>query len=252
MHRVIFMTVKRILLGVMSIVIAAAPAWAQAAQEPPKVYNGSFGGGIALTGGNTDTKNYNLTLGLVRDPKTKNVMKTDVAYLRGSQTDILSVDKTAIKLRDEYTISGRTFVFGQVDYLRDKFKQIIFLWAPIGGVGYKLVNKDSTKFQIDGGTGAILERNPGKTVSRSASLTTGESFQQKVSSSSVFTESLSTLWKTNDFGDSLTSFSVALTTSVAKNLDVKVSFIDSYKNKPASATIKKNDTAFVTTFVIKY
>jgi len=252
MHRVIFMNLRRLLLGLISIMVAAVTAWAQAAQEPPRVYTGSFGGGIALTGGNTDTKNYNLTLGLVRDSKTRNVMKTDVTYLRGSQTDILSVDKTAIKLRDEYTFSGRTFAFGQVDYLRDKFKQIIFLWAPIGGVGYKLLNKDSTKFQVDGGTGAILERNPGKTVSRSASLTTGENFQQKVSSTSVFTESLATLWKTNDFSDSLTNFSLALTTSVAKNLDVKVSFIDSYKNRPASATIKKNDTAFVTTFVIKY
>src|SRR5262249_28114518 len=152
-----------------------ASAFAQEPQQPMKTYTGSFGGGIALTGGNTDTKNFNLAFGLVRDPKTKNVVKADAIYLRGSKSDTIEVDRTAIKLRDEYTISGRTFTFGQVDYLRDQFKQIIFLWAPVGGVGYKLVNNDTTKFEVDGGAGGYFERNPGKAVIRSGSLTTGES-----------------------------------------------------------------------------
>ena len=134
-----------------------------------------------------------------------------------------------------------------MDYLRDKFKQIIFLWAPVAGVGYKLVNTDSTKFSIDGGAGGIMEKNPGKTSSKSGSLTTGESFQQRLSSTSVFTHSLATIWKTQDFGDSLTNFSAGLTTSALSKLDVKLEFIDSYKNKPATALVKKNDTAFVTT-----
>jgi putative salt-induced outer membrane protein YdiY len=243
---------KRLLLSLIFTLFVTITVFAQEPAQPKDVYVGSFGGGIALTGGNTDTKNFNLTFNLVRDPKTKNVIKTDALYLRGSQTDVLSVDRTAIKLRDEYTISGRTFAFGQVDYLRDQFKQIIFLWAPVGGLGYKLVNNDRTKFEVDGGAGGYFERNPGKTVSRSASLMTGESFAQKVSSTATFTESFSTIWKTSDFSDSLTNFNVALTTSVAKNLEVKFSFIDSYKNKPATIGIKKNDTAFVTTFVVKY
>ena len=211
-----------------------------------------MGGGIALTGGNTDTKNFNLTFNLVRDPKTRNVIKASAAYLRGNQNHVNTLDRTAFNLRDEYTISGRTFTFGQVDYLRDKFKQIIFLWAPVAGVGYKLINTDSTKFAIDGGTGGILERNPGKAVSKSGSLTMGENFQQKLSSTATFTESVATLWKTNDFADSLTNFSAGLTTSILRKLDIKFEFIDSYKSKPPTAFVKKNDTAFVTTLVVKF
>src|SRR5689334_18958170 len=111
------------------VFLVATVAFSQAPEEP-KVTTGNFGGGFAITGGNTDTKNFNLTFAMVRDPKTRNVIKANAAYLRGDQNDILSVDRTAINLRDEYTFSGRTFAFGQLDYLRDQFKQIIFLWAP--------------------------------------------------------------------------------------------------------------------------
>ena len=120
------------------------------------------------------------------------------------------------------------------------------------GVGYKLINTDSTKFAIDGGAGGILERNPGKAVSKSGSVTTGENLQQKLSSTATFTESVATLWKTNDFADSLTNFSAGLTTSILRKLDIKFEFIDSYKNKPPTVLVKKNDTAFVTTLVVKF
>ena len=52
--------------------------------------------------------------------------------------------------------------------------------------------------------------------------------------------------------DSLTNFSVGLATTLVGNLQLKVEFIDSYKNRPANPTLKKNDTAFLTTFVLKF
>jgi putative salt-induced outer membrane protein len=245
------MAASRSLCFVTFSLLFTSRVFGQAA-PPPKTYAGSLGGGIALTGGNTDTKNINLTFNFVRDPKTRNIFKSNATYLRGNQNDILSVDRTAVNLRDEYTLSGRTFAFGQVDYLRDQFKDIIFLWTPVGGIGYNLVNTDLTKFGVDGGAGAFLERNPGKPVSRSGSLKAGQNLQQKLSSTATLTEALSTVWKTSDFGDSLTGFNLGLTTSIARKLELKIEFIDSYKNKPPSVRIKKNDTAFVTTFVVKF
>ena len=240
------------ILGLLTLTLALTSHVFGQAAAPPKTYTGGLGGGIALTGGNTDTKNINLTFNLVRDPKTKNVFKSTAAYLRGTQNDILTLDRTAINLRDEYTLTGRTFVFGQVDYFRDQFKNIIFLWAPVGGIGYNIIKTDTRQFVVDGGAGAFLERNPGREVSRSGSVRAGESFQQKFSTASTFTEALSTIWKTSDFSDSLTSFNVGVTTSLVSKIELKIEFIDSYKNKPASASVKKNDTAFVTAFVVKF
>src|SRR5688572_25278838 len=67
--------------------------FAQAPQQPTPVYTGNIGGGFALTGGNTDTRNFNLTAGMVRDPKTRNVIKGTAAYLRGDQNDVLNLDR---------------------------------------------------------------------------------------------------------------------------------------------------------------
>jgi putative salt-induced outer membrane protein len=245
------MIVQRILCLLTFTLLITSRVLGQAA-PPPKTYAGSLGGGIALTGGNTDTKNINLTFNFVRDPKTRNVFKSSATYLRGNQNDVLNLDRTAVNFRDEYTLSGRTFAFGQVDYLRDQFKDIIFLWTPVAGIGYNLVNTDLTKFGVDGGAGAFIERNPGNPVSRSGGVKAGESLQQKISSTAALTEALSRVWKTSDFGDSLTSFNLGLVTSVARKLELKIEFIDSYKNKPPSARVKKNDTAFVTTFVVKF
>jgi hypothetical protein len=121
-------------LGILSVVIgslvASSYAIAQAPAEPTPVYTGNAGGGFALTNGNTDTRNFNLTGAFVRDPKTRNVIKGTANYFRGTQSDILNLDRASVNLRDEYTISNRSFVFGQLDYLRDQFKQIQFFWAP--------------------------------------------------------------------------------------------------------------------------
>ena len=103
-------------LGILSVLIpslaAAATAGAQAPAAPTPLYTGSLGGGFALTSGNTDTKNFNLAGAIVRDPKTRNVIKGTASYLRGTQGNLLNLDRTSVNLRDEYTISNRTFAFG--------------------------------------------------------------------------------------------------------------------------------------------
>jgi len=224
---------------------------AQATPPPPR-YTGNLGGGFALTSGNTDTRNFNLTGAIVASANAQNVIKGTASYFRGTQSDVINLDRTLVNMRDEYTVSNRTFVFGQLDYMRDQFKQINFFWAPTAGLGYKLINTDSSQLIVDGGAGGVLEKNPGIPSSKSGSIISGERFQQKLSAAASFTEGLSTLWKTSDFGDSLTNFSTGVTTTLIGKVQLKVELIDSYKHKPANLNVKKNDSAFVTTFVVKF
>src|SRR5262245_7229289 len=116
------------ILPLLFLLMIAFPSHAAFAQAPPemRVNTGNIGGGFAFTGGNTHTANFNLTAAITHDPKTRNVIKGAAAYLRGSEHDILNLNRTSFNIRDEFTVSGRTFVFGQTDYLRDQFKQIIF------------------------------------------------------------------------------------------------------------------------------
>jgi len=231
---------------------AQAQAPAQQPAAPMSIYSGSFGGGFALTGGNTDTANYNLTFNFVRDPKMRSVFKVDALYLRASQNDILTLHRSAAKARYEYNLTSRVFLFGEFGYLRDEFKQIDYLLAPIGGIGYRLINTDRTLLSFTGGAGGFFEKNLDLPLKKSGSVSAGEEFSHKLTPTTTITQSIYTLWKTNDFGDSLTNFRAGITTTLIQNLELKVEFIDSYKTKPPNSTIKKNDTAFLTTFLYKY
>jgi len=243
-----------VMAAIAAVVFTAQLATAQAQQPPAPtpLYTGSFGGGFALTSGNTDTKNFNLTFNLVRDPKMKSVFKVDALYLRGSQNDVLNLHRSALKLRYEYSLTSRVFLFGEFGYLKDEFKDIQYLLAPIGGIGYKLINTDRTLLAVSGGAGGYFEKNSFVPVKKSGSLNAGEEFSHKLTPTTTLTQSISTLWKTNDFGDSLTNFRAGVTTTLYQNLELKVEFLDSYKTKPPNPTIKKNDTAFLTTFLLKY
>src|SRR5947199_7322863 len=70
---------KQTIFAILLTVIAATIF---AADPPPKPWTSSIGAGLAITSGNTDTKNYNLSLATKYDPKTKFVFKADALYLR--------------------------------------------------------------------------------------------------------------------------------------------------------------------------
>ena len=65
------------------LVFLAIPAFGEDAKPPEKAWASSIGAGVAITSGNTDTKNYNLSFATKYDPKTKFVFKADALYLRG-------------------------------------------------------------------------------------------------------------------------------------------------------------------------
>src|SRR5438552_2705454 len=82
------------------------------------------------TNSNTDTKNINISMGIVRDPKTRSVLRVNGLYLRGEKESELIVNQTQFTIRDEINISPRTFVFAQGNYVRDTFKGIRNLFSP--------------------------------------------------------------------------------------------------------------------------
>src|SRR4051812_35791450 len=96
--------------SVSAIVIAfvACGLFAQTA-PPPKFWSSSFGAGLAITSGNTDTKNINLSFATKYDPKTKFVFKADALYLRGDSDGVKLVDKAGADARGEWSVSDRVF-----------------------------------------------------------------------------------------------------------------------------------------------
>jgi putative salt-induced outer membrane protein YdiY len=217
---------------------------------PPPAWTGSLGGGLSLTGGNTQSNSYNLDFSLVHDPKTKSIFKTDGSYLRTDTDGEATVDRTGLGVRYEYTLSGRSFAYGEVRYQRDVFKDVDYLITPTLGVGYRFVDREDLKFAVDAGLGFAFEKLRGQDATTSGAVNAGESLRWKLSSSASFVHAARAVWKTDDFGDAYYHFDAGILASLARRFDLKLSFVDEYKTRPP-ADKKKNDTAVLATIVFK-
>jgi putative salt-induced outer membrane protein YdiY len=229
-----------------------SPLFAQAPPPAPhKVWTLAASAGLALTSGNADTSNVNAAYDLVFDPQTRNIVKSDALLLRGTTEGDLSADRFNWNIRDQYTVNGRTYVFGQNQYLRDSFKDIDYLLAPTGGIGYKLLNTPETTLDTDLGAGGVWEKNADAVVEGSGAITLGEKLSRKLTSTTTFTQSFAGLWKTKDLDDSLYQFGVGIAAAVSSRVQLKVELLDVYKNKPPTAAVKKNDLATIVAIVYK-
>lgn len=232
--------------------LSSSPAFAQPAAPPPPTgpWVTSATAGLALTDGNKDTNTVNLGYDIVYDPKTKNVVKSQGLYLHGKSDGELTADRLALNARDEYELHPRLYTFGQLQYLQDQFKDIDYLVAPAGGLGYRLINTDPTKLSVDGGVGGVWEKAPLGEVKTSGAITLGEKFAHQLTDVAIVNQSLSALYKTSDFNDALYAFTASVTTTITAHTQLKVEFLDTYKNLVV-APVQKNDIALIVGMVFK-
>jgi putative salt-induced outer membrane protein YdiY len=253
------MRTARTLLALAVALLVAGPARAQEKlcpcpppSPPPPAWKGSLGGGLSLTGGNSETNSYNLVFALAHDPKQRGIFKADGFYLRADTDGEATVARTGLGARYEHALGGggRVFGFGEVRYLRDVFKDVDYLVTPTIGAGYRFVDRDELKFGVDGGIGLAFEKLTGFDATTSGAVNAGESLQWKLSQNASFVHAARALWKMDDFGDAYYHLDVGILASLASRFELKLSFADDYKSRPP-ADKKKNDTAVLATIVFK-
>lgn len=233
------------------LLAAALPLFAQET-TPAKPWSTNIGAGLAITSGNTDTKSLNFTFGTKYDPHTRLVFKADALYLRGESNGETQVDKATANAREEYALSDRTFAFAEVSYLRDRFKGISYLVAPLAGAGYRLIKTDTENLTVDAAAGAQFESDFGLGKSTSGAVKAGENFDYALSKTSKVTQKLTGLWKTSDFADALYHFDAGLVTTVTARSELKLAYTYDYKNRPPLPTVKKGDSAFFAALLFKF
>jgi putative salt-induced outer membrane protein len=242
----------RIRFVVVAFACAAgvAPVFAQAPAEP-NIWTVLASAGLAVTGGNTETSSINMAYEVIYDPQTRNVVKSDALWIRGKTGDTLTTSRFGLNLRNEYGLNARTFVFGQNQYLRDDFKSIDYLLAPTAGIGYRLVDTELTKLAVDGALGGVWEKNPDVDARGSGAVVIGEKLTQRLTSTTVLTQGVAGLWKTDDFGDALFTAGISVAASMSARMQLKVELLDTFKNRPPAAGIEKNDVAVLMAIVYK-
>jgi putative salt-induced outer membrane protein YdiY len=229
-----------------------APPAAPAPPAPPEAWTGSAGLGLSLNRGNTATTNLNASFEAAQNPTLTSVWKFKGLYLRGTTEGKLAVDRLFLNARNEHSFSTRVYGFGDVQFLEDQFKQIDYLFAPSAGVGYKLVVTPRTSFNVDGGLGFKVEKNPNFDRRNDAVITASDKFEHKLTTTSSVTQSFGALWKAQDFGDALYTFTAGVAAGLTARTQVKVELLDTYSTRPPNPDVKNNDVALLTAFVYKF
>jgi putative salt-induced outer membrane protein YdiY len=219
---------------------------------PPQAWTGSAGLGLSLNRGNTATTNLNATFEAAQNPTLKSVWKFKGLYLRGETDGALTVDRLLLEGRNERTFTTRAYGFGQVQFLEDQFKQIDYLIAPSAGLGYKLVVTPRTSLNADAGVGFKFEKNPGFERRDDLVITASDKFEHKLSGTASVMQSFGALWKAQDFGDALYTFTAGVAAALTTRTQVKVELLDTYATRPPNVTVKNNDVALLTAFVYKF
>jgi putative salt-induced outer membrane protein YdiY len=216
----------------------------------PPAWSIGLGAGLSLTGGNSDTSSYNLLATVVHDPRTKNIFRFEALYLRTEQEGLASVDRTFAKARNERTINGRLFLFGDLGYLRDNPKEVEYLISPVVGAGYRLVEGPRVVASVDGGVGGAFEKLQGRDGTADLALQATERVEWKATPVATLYQKAGGLWKADDFGDAYYRAELGLGATLARRVEIKLAFADDYKTRPPVGLLK-NDTSFIASLVFK-
>ena len=217
-----------------------------------QTWSGNFAAGLSLTRGNSDTKNINLAADAAQKINATNTAKYDAFYLRADSNGSLTVDRTSFGARDEYALSPLTYAFGDVHFLRDRFKNIESLITPSVGAGHHLIKTDVMDLALEGGLGFVMERDIGIPRETSGAVNAKQLFSWKLSPTATITETAAGLWKTKSFGDALYHFDASLASTLTTRTQLKLSALDDYKTRPPAPGIKKNDVSMIAAIVMKF
>jgi putative salt-induced outer membrane protein YdiY len=218
----------------------------------PPLWTGSIGVGVSVTSGNADTSTLNVSLDIATRSDVPNVFKAEVLYLRGDRNGELNLNRQSVRARNEYTRDPHIYVFGQVEYLRDTFKDVVYLVAPSLGMGWKVHDTPAKALAFDVGLGAKAEKSMARRSTTSAAVTANQRWRRQLSSHAAVTQSLGALWTADRFDDALYTLKLGLTADLTRRSQVKIELVDLYKTRPPAATVVKNDVSAVTAVVYKF
>ncbi|MCP5519984.1 MAG: DUF481 domain-containing protein [Verrucomicrobiales bacterium] len=227
---------------------AAAPEGAEA-PKPASSWKTSAAIGATLTRGNSDTLTVNGTIDTIKK-WGKNEAGAGFSVTYGETDNKETANNMAAYGQYNRLVSERLFVYGRVDFSRDKLADVNYRIGLSPGAGYYFIKND--KFTLSGelGPGYIWEEVGGVSDDY-FSLHVGEKFTWEINDRARLWQSLSYDPEVEDFENYLLRAEIGFETDIMKNLSLRVVGIDTYRNMPAAGR-NKNDFQLITGIAYKF
>jgi putative salt-induced outer membrane protein YdiY len=213
-----------------------------------QAWNTSMNVGFALTGGNSQTKNFSLAFNGTRQTLNDKLgMYSNAVYATNDApgaTPSTTANTVGGGLRYDHDLSKKIFGFAAADFFSDALQGLNLRSVFGGGAGYHAIKKDTTTLDLLGGLNYTRESYT--TLSRNlVALTLGEELMHKLGKTTVLNQRLAFFPYLNSAGDFRGTFDFASVTKINKWLGWQNSYSDVYvTNAPAGK--KQNDIIFTT------
>jgi putative salt-induced outer membrane protein len=218
------------------LLVAPFSLYAQDAEEESG-WSGKAALGYLATSGNTknSTLNSNFTVGFATGDWAHTL---EALAISASENDVSTAEAYDLGWKSERSLSETSFLFGRLQWRKDKFGAYDTQFSQTVGYGHRLIDTDVHKLNLEAGVGARqselqLGGNENETI-----FTAGGYYNWIFSESADFTQNLSTeIGSSNTYIESYT----ALTAKLVGNLALVASYTVKH-NTDVPPSIKKTDT----------
>jgi putative salt-induced outer membrane protein len=207
--------------GVVTVLVSSL-ARADEAPPPPVGWGGKGEAGLVLSRGNADTTSANVKLD-VADVINAWKHTVHLAFLYGKNASFATAQRLEGSWQTDYNFGKKAFVFGSVAGENDHFDGFVYQVTFATGLGYKLVDSDTTKLTGTLGMGyrrlqseELFKTPDGRVYAR----VPGESASDGVASAGL--EYLQQVTQTTKLTDKLLVQSGGQNTAVANDFAVAV------------------------------
>jgi len=226
---------------IISLTLCLLPLFLQAEEDTDPEPRGWFGeGALSYTSasGNTDSENLNASLNINREsPLWKH--KAAIESLRAEADGVTSSDSLVFTQRSQYTLSRKSYAFGQLRHENDDFAAFTYRTSVTVGAGTRLLNNPQHLLDVSLGPGYRKSKTSetGETTER-AILASNVNYEYTVSDTTTLTEALLIEGgEENTYTESRTS----LTTRINKKFATRMSYLIKHNSTVPSGTDKTDE-----------
>ncbi len=211
-------------------------------------WEGDLALGLSLSKGNTDATSFSFTFsadGPINTAKTM-IWKNKGVLLFSQTNGETSSESLLANSRINWQLNGRLFTYFEFQGQRDRFKNFGYRFLPSLGFGYKFLDTESVVLGLDAGLSQVFTKYYDTGVTENyTGLKGGQQFNWKLSETAEIIEVLEVNADITRLSDFFFRLEMNLITAITQSWSVKLTFVDSYVNRPVGTGIKKNDITFI-------
>lgn len=233
----------------LTVLILLLPLTIHAAEDNDDTggaWSGEGALGFTSTSGNTDSENLNASLKIGRQ-RERWKHAASIEAIRNEVDDEVSADRNVLKLRSEYSLGEKSYLYGQLRYEDDEFSGYDSQTAVSLGAGSRLLDDGRHRLDVSAGIGyrRLEERETGD-EDESAIVTGDLLYEYEISESAILKEAI--LVESGD-ENTYSESETALKMKINGNLAAKIAYLVKH-NSDVPAGTEKTDK--ITTISLVY